>query len=130
MEAIFAMHPKYANAIYAGVKKIEWRYKVPQRDVDKVWIYETNGVRQVTGWFRYSGVTERLDYRQAYEKYGPVNITGDPGTSIDYVRILFAGRRLRGLLITEAQRVVPFSIEKLGISSVPPSWRYLPEGES
>jgi len=128
VEAVFAIRPKYAEAIYDGRKRIEWRYKVPSRDdITRVWLYETNGIRRVTGWFKFSGITPRVDYKQAYDTYGPVNITGDPETPLEYVRILFAGRRLCGLMITEAQRVDPFPLSKLGIISVPTSWRYVPE---
>lgn len=127
MDVLCSIRPNFADAIYRGVKKVEWRPIVPRRDVDRVWLYETNGVRMVTGWFKFDGCTPRVNYDVAYHIYGPLNITGRQD-SIETIQKLFAGRRLYGMLITHAERVEPFNpFEVFGIRTVPASWRYLPE---
>lgn len=53
MNIILSIHPKWADKIYAGEKKIEWRKTKPKwyDSKAKVYLYETAPVKNVTGYF-------------------------------------------------------------------------------
>ena len=51
---LLSIHPKWAQKIYSGEKKVEWRKNIPNADyIDKVFLYETAPVCRVTGYFEY-----------------------------------------------------------------------------
>lgn len=54
--ALLSIHPRYAEAILAGDKQVEFR-KTPLRDgVDEVLLYATSPVQRIVGGFRVAGV--------------------------------------------------------------------------
>lgn len=84
MNIILSIHPKWAEKIYAGEKKIEWRKTKPKsydREM-KVYLYETAPVKKVTGYFmveRFGWVNKndsdfKFLIREKVEKLGCVSI--------------------------------------------------------
>src|SRR5688572_2984637 len=56
--ALLSIHPGYAEAIFEGTKRVEfrrWRFGV---DVSVVVVYATQPVGQIIGWFEVDGVDE------------------------------------------------------------------------
>jgi predicted transcriptional regulator len=52
MNIILSIKPKWARLIYEGKKTIEWRKSFPKATkIDKVFLYETAPVKQITGFF-------------------------------------------------------------------------------
>ena len=60
MNIILSIKPKWAEKIYSGEKKIEWRKTCPStvNEGAKVYIYETAPICKVTGRFTYIGSTK------------------------------------------------------------------------
>lgn len=54
--ALMSIHPRYAEAILAGKKLVEFRKRPLPPDVEMVLIYATSPVRAIIGWFTVSGV--------------------------------------------------------------------------
>lgn len=55
---ILSIKPKYAQAIIAGIKKVEFRKKIFKRPVDKVYIYSSSPTRKIIGYFTFSEIIE------------------------------------------------------------------------
>jgi predicted transcriptional regulator len=55
---ILSIKPKYAQAIIAGTKKVEFRKKIFKRPVDKVYIYSSSPTKKIIGYFTFSEIVE------------------------------------------------------------------------
>lgn len=55
---ILSIKPKYAQAIIAGIKKVEFRKKIFKRPVDKVYIYSSSPTKEIIGYFTFSEIVE------------------------------------------------------------------------
>lgn len=55
---ILSIKPKYAQAIIAGTKKVEFRKKIFKRPVDKVYIYSSSPTKKIIGYFTFSEIIE------------------------------------------------------------------------
>lgn len=55
---VLAIHPRFADLIYAGRKTVEFRRRIPKgmRPGGRVFLYETAPVRKVTGSFVVAGI--------------------------------------------------------------------------
>ena len=53
MDVILSIKPKFANRIFSGIKKYEFRKTIFRREVNRVFLYETTPVGKITGYFRY-----------------------------------------------------------------------------
>ena len=54
--AILSIHPRFAEAILNGEKRVEFRRTRFSRDVSHVVIYATQPVGKVIGWFEVAGI--------------------------------------------------------------------------
>ena len=63
MSIILSIKPKWAQKIFSGEKTIEWRKSMPSMLIprEKVYIYETAPVAQVTGYFILAGIIRFYD---------------------------------------------------------------------
>lgn len=55
---LLSIKPKYAQAIIAGIKKVEFRKKIFKRPVDKVYIYSSSPAKKIIGYFTFSEIIE------------------------------------------------------------------------
>lgn len=69
--ALFSIHPKYAEAILAGTKSVEFRRTPLADDVTHVVVYATAPMKMVVGIFEVDGV-EALSPSSAWRKFGDV----------------------------------------------------------
>lgn len=69
--ALFSIHPRYADAILAGTKKVEFRRQGLPDDVSHVVIYSTAPVQRIVGMFEIADV-DKLPPARAWKKYGQV----------------------------------------------------------
>lgn len=51
INAIFSIRPQYAHAIIKGIKKYEYRKKIPKQQVDKVYVYSAHPEKMIVGYF-------------------------------------------------------------------------------
>lgn len=56
--ALLPIHPRYANAIVRGEKRVEFRRRPFGRKVDYVVVYASSPVRGIVGYFRISTISE------------------------------------------------------------------------
>lgn len=66
--ALLAIHPVYADAIFAGEKRVEFRKTRFQRHVERVVVYVTTPVQRVVGYFDVVRTIEASP-RQLWKKY-------------------------------------------------------------
>ncbi|MDO7868166.1 ASCH domain-containing protein [Nocardioides jiangxiensis] len=76
--ALFSIHPRYADAILSGTKKVEFRRQGLPADVTHVVIYATAPVQRVVGAFAIEGI-DRVAPTAAWSRYSDVGgIEEDP----------------------------------------------------
>ena len=56
--ALLSIKPEYAEAIFAGRKRVEFRRSRLAPDVDLAIVYATQPVGAIIGWFRIRGIAE------------------------------------------------------------------------
>ncbi len=115
-QVVMSVHPRYAEAIMDGRKKVEFRKRPLASDVGTVWVYATAPVQRIVGcfevdqtvnapprdlWRRFSavGCIDRADFDRYYE-----------GSSVG------SGIRIKNVLRLEE----PVLIQALLPSGVPP----------
>ena len=131
MNIILSIHPKWAEKIYAGEKKIEWRKTKPKsydREM-KVYLYETAPVKKVTGYFmveRFGWVNKndsdfKFLIREKVEKLGCVSIEALKQYQGDSLELFawYVGKVVRFKN--------PRPISEFGLKRPPQSWQYLKE---
>lgn len=121
--ALLPLHPRFADAILDGVKRVELRRVPVMRDIDAVAMYVTAPVQRVVGWFTVADVVEASP-SAAWREYGPVS-----GLSRREFRDYFSGSsRATVLLVKEPVRLVsPLCLDELSLSSAPQGLVYLSE---
>ena len=55
---ILSIKPVYADAIMAGVKKVEFRKKIFKRPVDKIYVYSSSPEKKIIGYFTIHSIVE------------------------------------------------------------------------
>ena len=131
-DIVMSIHPEWADKIYSGEKKIEWR-KTKPRQYDskmKVYLYETAPVMKVTGYF----MVERFGWASIHdpdfkfligkdiEKIGCVSINGlkkYQGSSPELIAWYIGN-------VVKFKK--PRALESLGVKKAPQSWQHLNEG--
>jgi len=69
--ALFSIHPRYAAAILAGTKQVEFRRQALPADVTHVVIYATSPLQRIVGTFEVDGV-DAFTPREAWSRYRAV----------------------------------------------------------
>lgn len=65
---LISIFPIYANQIFEGSKKIEFRKKIFSSKINKIVVYSTKPVAKIVGLWDYDGV-ERLSPLELWGKY-------------------------------------------------------------
>lgn len=69
--ALLSIKPRYASAILAGAKRVEFRRQPFARDLDFVLIYASSPIQRLVGYFRVDGVDQDTPSR-LWKRYGGV----------------------------------------------------------
>jgi predicted transcriptional regulator len=56
--AILSIKPEYAEAIFVGRKKVEFRRSRLAPDIELAIVYATQPIGRIIGWFRVAGIAE------------------------------------------------------------------------
>ncbi len=56
--ALLSIHPRFAEAILSGTKRVEFRRRGFRRDITVVAIYATKPIGKVIGWFEVEGIDQ------------------------------------------------------------------------
>ena len=99
--ALMSMHPRFAQLIIRGEKRVEFRKTRFQRPVDQVIVYATNPVKAVVGFFEVKGVIYD-DVHNLWREYGAEG-------QIDWVGFSrYYADRMRGVAI-QIGKVTPLN---------------------
>lgn len=71
--ALMAIHERYADAIMAGVKQVEFRKRRLASDIETVWVYATAPVSKVIGRFSVHEVVQGSP-QEIWDQYGAVGV--------------------------------------------------------
>ena len=129
--ALMSIHPKYAEAILNGSKRVEFRKRRLPDDIDRVVIYATSPVKAVLGefmvWEQVTGTPHALWRR--------FDGNGAGITRAELEAYYFAepsSEMPRGTAIVIASPITydePRPLADYGINRPPQSWQYLTEKE-
>ena len=122
MQAILlSIKPEYVEQIFAGIKRYEYRKRLPREEVSKLVIYATNPVKQVIGEVKLEGfLSGSPDYIWERTKK-------DAGITQNKFRQYFEGTMKAYALILGEITVYesPRSLNDFGVLSAPQSFVYL-----
>ena len=130
MNIIISIHPKWAKLIYEGKKIIEWRKSYPLNYIPgntKVYLYETDPIKKVTGFFYLKNVgvyTKKffgLESSEEFIKYGCVS-------KDDLIKYQGQSNCLYTWIIDRPTKLnKKYSIKEFGLKRAPQSWQYTEE---
>jgi predicted transcriptional regulator len=120
--ALFSIHPRFADAILRGEKRVEFRRRGPSRDTAFVIVYATSPVKRVVGWFRVGGIEAEAP-RALWARFGGVG-----GVELDEFDRYYEGRDV-GTAITVAEPAAltePLQLSSVaGLTNPPQSFQYV-----
>lgn len=122
--ALISIHPQYAERIYKGEKRFEFRTRQPKQEVSRIYIYETAPVGAVTGFAEVGGVLSASPSMVW-------DITRhEAGITRDAYREYFKNRKLaNAYILGDVHRYsAPINLRQLGVSRPPQSFVYLNDG--
>ena len=120
--ALLSIHPRHADAILRGDKKVELRRAPVSRDTERILLYATAPVQTVVGWFAVEGIDE-ASTTGIWKRHGPVT-----GITRREHRQYFAGAsRAFAIRVGRAVRCDPgIPIERIpGVTRPPQSFQYV-----
>lgn len=71
MNVILSIKPKFAEAIFAGKKEVEFRKTLFKKYVDKVLVYSTAPVQKIVGYFTIADIVESSPH-QLWQRFGNI----------------------------------------------------------
>jgi predicted transcriptional regulator len=72
MNVLLSIKPKYANAILAGEKQVEFRKKAFKKEVERVYIYSSAPEQKIIGYF----IIDKIDAAPPEELWKKYNAVG------------------------------------------------------
>jgi predicted transcriptional regulator len=122
--ALLSIHPRYAEAIFDGTKRVEFRRKPLAADVTHVVVYATLPVGKVVGWFEVDDIVEGSPTRiwNTFAEVGGI----DRSSYRAYFR---NARRAFGITVGRTRRLkAPKPLNDVAAGTRPPqSFQYLHE---
>jgi predicted transcriptional regulator len=120
--ALLSIHPRHAEAILSGHKRVELRRTPLSADVTHVALYATAPVAAIVGWFEIQGIDE-ASATKIWNLHGPVS-----GITRSEHRSYFAGAtKAYAIKVAKAHRITPhMPLQSLsGVARPPQSFQYL-----
>ena len=121
--ALMSIHPRYADAILAGRKAVEFRKQRLAQDIRLVVVYATSPISRIVGTFEVDDILVSTP-DQLWHDYGDVG--GIDKADFD---AYYAGHRQAvGIVVRDARRLPEeVALDNIPGDPVPPqSWSYLP----
>lgn len=75
MNVILSIKPQYADAIFSGLKKVEFRKFIFKKDVEKVFVYSTSPIKKIIGYFTFNKIVENSP-QVLWEQFGRIGFIG------------------------------------------------------
>jgi len=113
---MISIHPEYANAIFSGEKKIEFRKLNIPKTVNHVVLYVTAPEQKIVGYFSIKEIVEDRPI-ELWRKFNHIS-----GTTIDFFNKYYNDQKLGlGLLVDQVNILKnPFTLDKAGAGTKPP----------
>ena len=93
MSILLSIKPKYANAIFKGDKKFEFRKKLfKKKDVRRVYVYSSSPVKKIIGYFEIKDILSATPAKLWHNCQQQAGIT--KGDFFDYFKDLDSGYAL------------------------------------
>lgn len=70
MNVILSIKPVFANAIFAGLKKVEFRKSLFKENIDCVLVYSSSPIKRIIGYFTIKQIVKDSPQR-LWEQFGP-----------------------------------------------------------
>lgn len=118
---LLSIKREYCQLIFKGLKRVEYRRNFPDKDIDKILVYESRGCRKVIGEL----IVERIISKSLDTLWEDTyDIGGIDRTLFDGY---FAGKEHGiGIIIKNSILYpVPLELSSLGITSAPQNFIYL-----
>lgn len=113
---MISIHPEFADAIFRGEKKVEFRKQNIPKHVEYVVLYVTAPESKITGYFSVKGIVD--DHARAlWDRYRNVS-----GTTEDFFFRYYGEHGIgRGILVDEVNILVnPIQLDDFIVGSKPP----------
>lgn len=123
---LFSIKPMYAAAILSGDKSVEFRRKVPARDISMAVIYATSPVSAVVGYCRVAGIV-KASPSSIWKRFGEVG-----GIRRASYRSYFEGSEVAVAIELTQPKELPVSVKLRKIRRdlrAPRSYNYLTPAE-
>lgn len=118
---ILPIKPEYSQKIFNNEKKFEYRTRVPNKKIEKIFVYETFPTKKIVGYFYVDQIIKH-PINQMW------NLTHKLG-GIDYTKFFNYFKDSEFAYAYKIKKVVkykkPLSLQKFGINFPPQSYIYL-----
>lgn len=113
---MISIHPEFANAIFTGVKKIEFRKINIPKHIEHVVMYVTAPEARITGYFRVKDVVDAKP-SELWDKFREVS-----GTTKDFFFKYYGDQNVgRGFLVDQVEVLLnPIKLDQIAHVSKPP----------
>jgi predicted transcriptional regulator len=118
--ALLSVHPRFANAILSGEKRVELRRVPFSNEVEHVLVYATSPLKVIVGWFSVEGV-DRDRPSRLWRRYGSLAAVSRK----EFMRY-FDGVILGAAILIGESRPLPspVALADLHIDGAPRNFRY------
>ena len=128
---IFSIKPKHANNIYKKLKLWEFRTRLP-KDLhagDRIWLYETSPVKQITGYFMVNNVFNAASpSHNVFAMFWNHVKSGAEGTSFEDLKEYFLGKGPKAVRIKDVYKLSnPIPTDQVGWKRPPQNFCKPPE---
>jgi len=119
-DIVIAIHPEYADLIYRGLKKYEFRKIKPAKQLGFAYLYETKPCGLITGKVRIARIVEGTPY-ELWSWFGK-----DGGITNNDLRAYYSGKRIGYAYELESplKFSVPRTLQSFNINHAPQSFIY------
>jgi len=76
MNVILSIKPEFADAIFSGQKKVEFRKIIFKKNVEKVFLYSSSPIKKITGYFTFSEIIKDTP-QKLWEEFGEVGFINE-----------------------------------------------------
>ena len=121
MKALLSVHPRFSEAILSGLKRYEYRRRVPLRRITHVLIYETSPTSMVVGEARVADILSgpKEHVWQATKEAGFLSHE-------EFSRYFSSTEDASAIALCDPVRYGrPISIQELGLTRPPQSFCYI-----
>lgn len=126
--ALISIKPQYAELIFSGKKRYEFRKKVPQTSKwpSRFYVYSSAPVKKIVGWFRTHGYGHYTNFDALWKDTGEW-----AGIDREGLERYFANaKEMFAITIGTFHSISPVELSEIGIKYAPQNFAYLTEKQA